>query len=34
MFAAIPPPPFEAIQLGHMRITLHGLWADATTARM
>lgn len=25
MFAAIPPPPFEAIQLGHMRITLHGL---------
>lgn len=24
-FAAIPPPPFEALQLGHMRITLHGL---------
>jgi len=23
--AAIPPPPFEALQLGHMRITLHGL---------
>lgn len=22
---AIPPPPFEAIELGHLRLTLHGL---------
>lgn len=23
--AAIPPPPFEALELGHFRVTLHGL---------
>jgi prolipoprotein diacylglyceryltransferase len=23
--AAIPPPPFEALELGHLRLTLHGL---------
>ena len=23
--AAIPPPPFEAFELGHLRLTLHGL---------
>jgi len=25
MLASIPPPPFEALEIGHFRITLHGL---------